>query len=148
MSRQLLCGRTVICFHFDDRFQAIQHLLRQFLIYLMNGVTRVADYIVADHRIVIYQVEAGFPPRAADIDNSELILIYRNYFSGKTETHYLFPLLFHEINFFHSSFREARFKKTAHDVMDFFLGEVYGFAYCVSSQYIFEGITGVAKNAE
>ncbi|MGZ3593934.1 MAG: hypothetical protein ACXU9F_08915, partial [Syntrophales bacterium] len=82
-----------ICFTFKNRFEAIQHLPRQFLIYLMNGVTRMADYIVTDNCIVIYQVEAGFPPRTADIDNSEFIFIYRNYFSGESETHFLFFLL-------------------------------------------------------
>jgi hypothetical protein len=92
-----------ICFAFEDRFEAIQHLPRQLLIYLMNGVTRMADYIVTDNCIVIYQVEAGFPPRTADIYNSEFIFIYRNYFSGKSETHFLFFLLFQNINFFNIS---------------------------------------------
>jgi hypothetical protein len=78
----------------------------------MNGVTRVADYIVTGHCVVINQVEAGFPPRTADIDNSELILIYRNYFSGKSETHFLFFLLFHNINFFNISDHEARFAQS------------------------------------
>ena len=125
-SRAINCyvEASSIWFAFDDRFQAIQHLLRQFLIYLMNGVTRMADYIVTDNCIVIYQVEAGFPPRTADIDNSEFIFIYRNYFSGESETHFLFSLLFHNISFFNISDHKIRiYAIKRDDVMHFFLEE-------------------------